>query len=248
MGWRSRCASLRRAGALGSRSPSRGPVLRLSSCRRGPATWRARWHCQATGLPRPADRGPHRGQVRPVGYRAVGPWPRRLRAGTGHRDPRRARRPSEAPPVYAARAVPRRSAGGRLCATPAPPGVPPGPVRVPGVGPHQRRHLGCPARADSRQLAGRRTVRRRGCHPWAAIRETSMPSPTCSSWPRPPRPPSPCRTPPSALSGLARKFVGGGDHAARACVSALTWVSMRRSRSLRSARVNFQSNGRAMAL
>ena len=60
------------------------------------------------------------------------------------------------------------------------------------------------------------------------------------------RPPTNLR--PRPLSGLARKFVGGSDHAARAWVSVSTWASMRRSRSLRSVRVYFQSNGRAMVL
>jgi protein gp37 len=52
----------------------------------------------------------------------------------------------------------------------------------------------------------------------------------------------------SCLSGLARKFVGGRDHAARAWGWVLAWASMRCSRSLRSVRVNFQLNGFATAL
>ena len=51
-----------------------------------------------------------------------------------------------------------------------------------------------------------------------------------------------------ALSGLARKFVGGRDHAARVRGWVASWASIRCSRSLRSARVNFQLNGLAMAL
>jgi hypothetical protein len=50
------------------------------------------------------------------------------------------------------------------------------------------------------------------------------------------------------LSGLVRKFAGGGAHAARACGWVLWWASMRCSRSSRSVRVNFQPNGLAMAL
>lgn|GEM_PF-3578876 len=50
------------------------------------------------------------------------------------------------------------------------------------------------------------------------------------------------------LSGLARKFVGGSDQAARAWDWVLSWASMRCSRSSRSVRVNFQLNGLAMAL
>jgi hypothetical protein len=49
------------------------------------------------------------------------------------------------------------------------------------------------------------------------------------------------------LSGLARKFAGGG-HAARAWWSLSSWASIRCSRSSRSVRVNFQLNGLAMAL
>ena len=52
----------------------------------------------------------------------------------------------------------------------------------------------------------------------------------------------------ASLSGLARKFIEGAVHAARAPGWALSWASMRRSRSLRSSRVNFQLNGSAMAL
>ncbi len=40
----------------------------------------------------------------------------------------------------------------------------------------------------------------------------------------------------------------GVDHAARAWGWVLSWASIRRSRSLRSSRVNFQLNGLAMAL
>ena len=50
------------------------------------------------------------------------------------------------------------------------------------------------------------------------------------------------------LSGLVRKFVGGGDHAARVWGCAVSQASMRWSRSWRSVRVNFQLNGLAMAL
>ena len=52
----------------------------------------------------------------------------------------------------------------------------------------------------------------------------------------------------AGLSGPARKFVGGSDHAAKGWVSVSRWASMRCSRLLRSVRVYFQSNGRAMAL
>ena len=50
------------------------------------------------------------------------------------------------------------------------------------------------------------------------------------------------------LSGLTRKFVEGRDQAARAWGPVLSCKSIRRSRSRRSVRVNFQVNGRAMAL
>jgi hypothetical protein len=50
------------------------------------------------------------------------------------------------------------------------------------------------------------------------------------------------------LSGPARKFVEGRDHAAKAWGWVLSWASIWRSRSLRSVRVNFQVNGRAMVL
>ena len=52
----------------------------------------------------------------------------------------------------------------------------------------------------------------------------------------------------SELSGLARKLVGGNDQAARTWDWVLLWALTRRSRSLRSVRVNFQLNGLAMAL
>jgi hypothetical protein len=52
----------------------------------------------------------------------------------------------------------------------------------------------------------------------------------------------------TGLSGLARKFVGGGDHAAKAWSWVVSWASMRCSRSLRSVRVKFQLNGLAIAL
>jgi hypothetical protein len=52
----------------------------------------------------------------------------------------------------------------------------------------------------------------------------------------------------AGLSGLTRKFVGGRDQAARAWGPVLSCRSIRRSRSRRSVRVNFQVNGRAMAL
>jgi hypothetical protein len=53
----------------------------------------------------------------------------------------------------------------------------------------------------------------------------------------------------AVLSGLARKFVGGlCGQAARVWGLGLSRTSIRRSRSPRSARVNLQVNGRAMAL
>ena len=50
------------------------------------------------------------------------------------------------------------------------------------------------------------------------------------------------------LSGLARKFAGGGVHAARVQGWILLWASMRCSRSARSPRVNVQLNGLAISL